>query len=69
MGVSAGCQKELYVLDYVITFHMGVSAGCQKELYVLDYVITFHMGFVRKEYIGEGNGCHKGIYRRGEWLS
>jgi hypothetical protein len=24
------------------------------------------MGFVRKEYIGEGNGCHKGIYRRGD---
>jgi hypothetical protein len=55
MGLLVGCQKELYVLDYVITFHWGLSggcrgvvgglsAGCQKELYVLDYVITFHWG-------------------------
>ena len=48
------CQKELYVLDYTITFHMGLLGGCQKELFVLDYVITFHMGFV--------GGCQKELY-------
>ena len=73
-GVIGGCQKELYVLDYTITFHMGLLGGCQKELYILDYTITFQMGllgFVRKNYLfwimynlsgGLLAGCHKELY-------